>query len=192
MPDLDTAPIPAPPRIRLSQPLRVATLNVDGILTDSRRRNLFRHLRKENFDIVCLQETHTPSDAHSRWTSEWNAPAAWTYHCGILLSSRLSLVESSSEYDGRVLFATVQLASSQFRLANIYAHSEQADRGPFFDRLALDSLRFVSLDLLAGDWNSYPDILVDRTSFHHRATFTPTWPRLAPIRSPPGVPLARK
>ena len=179
--DLNTAPLPAPPRIRLSQPLRVATLNVDGILTDSRRRNLFRHLRKENFDIVCLQETHTPSDAHSRWTSEWNAPAAWTYHCGILLSSRLSLVESSSEYDGRVLFATVQLASSQFRLANIYAHSEQADRGPFFDRLASDSLRFVSLDLLAGDWNSYPDILVDRTSFHHRATFTPTWPRLAPI-----------
>src|SRR6185295_2236032 len=95
--DFDTASILPQTRLTLAQPLRVATLNIRGIIDDSQQRNLFRHLRTLHLDITCLQETHTPDTerAQSRWTLEWGALAAWSPHLGILLSSRLSFMDTS-------------------------------------------------------------------------------------------------
>src|SRR5688572_6563700 len=104
----------------LSRPLRVATFNVAGIRSDLRRRNLFRFLRTLNLDIIALQETHAPLDS-SRWTREWGAPALWTPHLGLLFSRSIVLRDSSSDFDTRVLFATVTIDNLELNLANIYA-----------------------------------------------------------------------
>src|SRR5262245_27895039 len=94
------------------------------------------------------------------------------------LHSHLSLIESLADFDNCVLFATIQLPSHQFRIANIYTPTDLSDCSPFFDHLASDSLRFMTLDALLGDWNAYSDVTVDHIS-DRSANFNPaTWPRL--------------
>jgi len=182
-PDIDDIRITTQPRTRLSQPLKMATLNVRGLGNLAQRRNLFRHLRSMNFDLICLQELQVSANNPNfdQWTREWNAPAPWTIHLGILLSPRLSFVDTSDDYEGRTLFATVRLASHDIRIANIYAPAKLHLRRPFFDNLTLDSLRFVSTDFLIGDWNAFPDPETDRISDKPHNPQKTSWNRLSPI-----------
>src|SRR6185295_19435097 len=108
------------------------------------------------------------------------APAAWSFHLGVLLSNRLSFVDTTIEPNGRIIFATVQIGTTTFRLANIYAPADRHTCGPFFDDLASDALHIGSLDLLLGDWNAYPDPSTDRISPSPYSPLHQTWHRLRP------------
>jgi exonuclease III len=158
---------------------RIVTLNANGLIDHTRRRHIFLFLRRLDPDIVCLQETHTPENAATFWTSQWQGPAVWTCHTGILLARRHQLHHSTTSHQGRLLQAEVTVNGCRFSLLNIYAPADPPARRQFFDQLAQTPFDPVEISFIAGDWNTYPDSRRDRhpplpsQDRHH-------WTRLAP------------
>lgn len=55
------------------EPLKIATINVNGINTAVRRRAFFEKMRKGGFDIGLFQECHSVAATAGIWRSEWGA-----------------------------------------------------------------------------------------------------------------------
>ena len=51
--------------------LRIASLNVRGLRDNTKRREVFNWLRKKNFQIYMLQETHCTENTNDLWRTEW-------------------------------------------------------------------------------------------------------------------------
>ena len=50
------------------------SLNVRGSRNFNKRRSLFAWCRKQNANIIFLQETHSTRDKEKQWKAEWGAP----------------------------------------------------------------------------------------------------------------------
>ena len=157
-------------------PIKIATLNCRGIATQEARRTLFHYLRKFPFDIICLQETNTPSTRADFWTQQWLGPALWSRHVGILLHPKHSFRSHSFSHQQRLLIADVTVQGHTFSVANMYAPSNSTARSKFFR--SLSPATFAPCTFVAGDWNCVPDPTQDRVPYspgHHGH-----WPLLAP------------
>ena len=143
--------------------ITVLTLNCNGAKQDAKRRALYHFLRTQQVDIICLQETHTPSASADHWTATWAGPAVWSKHVGILLSSRHRILSHSLYLNDRLLLAEVSVRGCVFTVANMYAPAHHETRRPFFKSIS-STLDFdpYSVAFIAGDWNSCPDPLHDR------------------------------
>ena len=61
--------------MNLDTPLKLATLNVRGLLEVKKRRAVLRKLKSENIDVISLQETHIYNDASLKELSNlWGGP----------------------------------------------------------------------------------------------------------------------
>ena len=58
--------------------LRIASLNVRGLRDNTKRREVFNWLRKKNFQIYMLQETHCTENTNDLWRTEWGYQACFT------------------------------------------------------------------------------------------------------------------
>ena len=141
-------------------PIKIATLNCRGIATQEARRTLFHYLRKFSFDIICLQETNTPSTRADFWTQQWLGPALWSRHVGILLHPKHSFRSHSFSHQQRLLIADVTVQGHTFSVANMYAPSNSTARSKFFR--SLSPATFAPCTFVAGDWNCVPDPTQDR------------------------------
>ena len=52
---------------------KIVSLNVRGIRRNTKRRNIFAIIKKQKFDIACLQETHITDDVYEQWKKEWGS-----------------------------------------------------------------------------------------------------------------------
>ena len=50
------------------------SLNVRGSRNFNKRRSLFAWCRKQNANIIFLQETHSTRDKEKQWKAEWGTP----------------------------------------------------------------------------------------------------------------------
>src|SRR5690554_3364513 len=97
-------------------PMKISTYNVRGIRKTHPLNNPSHHLtwiRNISPDILALQEVQLPSPPPPADTTRLNQilgahDAIWTQHCALLLrDTTLSLSDSSTHLDGRVIIATV-------------------------------------------------------------------------------------
>ncbi len=51
--------------------MRLCSLNVRGLRNRKKRLTVFRTLRKQNYDIILLQETYIDKTDIEQWTREW-------------------------------------------------------------------------------------------------------------------------
>ena len=51
--------------------LKIISLNVRGLRNKKKRRTLFRKFKKENYDLICLQETYMSKKVRERRESGW-------------------------------------------------------------------------------------------------------------------------
>ena len=162
--------------------LTIVTLNVRGLADPNQRRWFFYLLRTLSAHVICLQEVHATPDLASFWTQEWGGAASWNYHTAILLSPSLGSATFDDHHDGRVLSSTFRYQGRPFSITNIYAPAARSARYTFFDTLSSQSSHFSSFDFLVGDWNAYPDPILDRSSTSPPSTHR-TWPHLQPCLS---------
>ena len=162
--------------------LTIVTLNVRGLANPNQRRWFFYLLRTLSAHVICLQEVHATPELASFWTQEWGGAASWNYHTAILLSPSLGNATFADHYDGRVLASTFRYQGRSFTITNIYAPASRTARYTFFDALSSQPSHFSSSDFLVGDWNAYPDPLLDRSSTSSPSTHR-TWPHLQPFLS---------
>ena len=113
------------------------------------------------FDIVLLQETYLGSSDFKVFKSIWKGPvfysAAFSNHsCGVIIafSSKLQCTYSQVRFDneGRYVSVLCSFQDNSFRICNIYAPCNSANRVDFFNRLFYYARGRESI-ILGGDFN---------------------------------------
>ena len=112
---------------------KVLSLNVWGI-NDENRRKLFLWLRKQNTDIVLLQETHITCESERNGTNElFLAMVQISLEVSQLFSRRILNTDS----EGRFVELTIKMEDEVFKLLNLYAPNKINCQVNFFKRLKI-------------------------------------------------------
>ena len=148
----------------------IATLNVCGLRSPQKRRQVFGFCRQHKFDVVCLQECHVSSTSEAvLWEKEWGGQAFWALGSsqsrgvGILLSPSFNfdVVKKSCDDSGRVVCVVLSDGARNFKVCNMYAPNISAERTGFFKNL----YKFLSGAeplILCGDFNCVEDVDIDK------------------------------
>ena len=147
----------------------LCSLNVRGLRERIKRRKLFLWLRKKNYDIYFLQETHSTKNDEVLWKNEWGGKAFFTYSstnrtgCGCLIrnNANISIQNIIRDGDGRFIIMEVNIEDELFTLVNLYCPNK--DEPQFFRNIfgILNNLNIDNL-LLGGDINFVQDIDFDK------------------------------
>jgi len=159
--------------------ISVATLNVNGLRNDVKRRQIFDSCGRQGIDVLLLQETHAAGYPEARaWGKEFDGKGYWSFgkpsSCGvaILLSKRHSWKPADIFRDnkGRIISATVTFPGthSKVRIVNCYAPNSPADRQRLFVEQLPSHLRGMRRVIMGGDFNCISDIALDTKQVRHQ------------------------
>jgi len=150
--------------------VKVCTYNVRGLNDKVKRSQLFKWLKNENLDLICLQETHCGSiETEKIWKAEWGSPELSSASNlsnksgGIMIlanpKSDIKLIQNVQICQGRVLATKVKIGSlndKSFYIVNVYAHNNQNERSDLFRQIKteIENLNVDKLPLFVlGDFN---------------------------------------
>lgn len=191
--------------------LRVCTLNVNSIVNETIRHQLFSWLRSRNdYDIIALQElavsSSMPTARKDKWRKEWNGPMAISDECAILINNQRLTIHNTQEFSqGRILSVDIACdndINNTIRLVNVYAPSNnnrgRAKNGhirltpqEFVDSFPTDAINTHPLKIVVGDFNTIKDKTLDRNPPSRRCDasrwhiYGPLFARLGIVDSAP-------
>jgi len=151
-------------------PVRICSLNTNGIRDSRKRAQLFTWLRIKKFDIIFLQETHCNSYRDSKlWEKEWGGSCFWSFGSNksrgvaIMFREGLPFDKHMLYYDavGRLIVLDITLYDNIHRFINVYAPNNHAQRGPWFNDLHRWFLG-DKLCILGGDFNCVENQKLDK------------------------------
>ena len=59
--------------------VKICSLNVKGLRDGKKRTAIFTWLKKKNFNVYLLQETHSTRFNFRNWNSEWGSTCVWSH-----------------------------------------------------------------------------------------------------------------
>ncbi|KAI8968756.1 Endonuclease/exonuclease/phosphatase, partial [Pilobolus umbonatus] len=139
----------------------VASLNCRSLTKTSQPQvsnDFVRHLRTQNIDILCLQETYASSpDTHFTLNRQFRSEQSiWTTHVGIVsLNPLITISPIFITRDQRVVACEIehkQQLFDNFLLINIYAPAQRPTRQLFFEYL-------LNLPIFRLDVSTNPDTI---------------------------------
>ena len=138
------------------------SLNVRGLNQARKRRQLFRWLHNNKFDLVFLQETYSSKYIENPWKSEWGGKIYFCHGTShsrgvmIMFNPKLDVLVDNIEVDknGRYLLLQTTISDTTFQLCNIYSPNNSSVQITFFSSI-LDVLRKRSEFniIIGGDFN---------------------------------------
>ena len=152
---------------------RILTLNVRGLRKTKKRRALFHSFKRENFDIICLQETHLTKHDSIMLDREWGI----NYHLAegshnskgllTLFSSNLAAMSKASliKTNERNMVSSILIDSSIFYIVNIYAPCVEGEKASFLTETmnSISDLKDLETNnlIVLGDFNMVQDNNLD-------------------------------
>jgi exonuclease III len=142
--------------------LKILTLNVRGLNDKKKRQTVFYWLRKQDADIIALQETHLGrSNDEWKWSREWDGQSYWTVAAGnskgvALLFNRKQKIEIQNvvkEQTGRLISLSVKIADKMIRLVCIYSPNNDNERVKYFKSKIENHMDPEQYNILLGDFN---------------------------------------
>lgn len=145
-------------------PLKIASLNVNGLNIPTKRRAIYEKLRGGGFDICLLQEMHSSAASAHIWRSEWGGDVIFNHGSsnsrGVMILFRRGLDptinSSASDDEGRILLVDLTLDNAQYVVGSLYAPTSENSEAQlsFVDLLEqkLNDLCSVNI-ILGGDLN---------------------------------------
>ena len=90
---------------------KLASLNVRGIRSSTKKKALFTWLNERKYDIIFLQETYSTVDVEYIWKTQWKGKLYFSHgsnhSCGVMVLVRgdldFELISINSDDDGRSL-----------------------------------------------------------------------------------------
>ena len=175
----------------LPDKIALITLNCQGLRLDSNRSLLFSWLNCSHFHFICLQETHSISEAEfEAWVQDAidQGVLRRQYKCisspgtarssgvAILYHPESSMSHCSRDSGGRLVCAEFLWGDIAFQLANIYGPNSKRDGDLFFESL------YSVLDpdtplILCGDFNTVVDPVLDRRGCNPSSPWAYNWPQ---------------
>ena len=122
---------------------KLASLNVRGIRSSTKRKVLFTWLNEQKYDIIFLQETYSTVDVEYIWKTQWKGKLYFSHgsnqSCGVMVLVRgdldFELISINSDDDGRSIVMEAVVQESSYLFVNIYAPNRTQDQCHFFDKL---------------------------------------------------------
>ena len=116
--------------------LSLILLNVRGLNSSRKRRDIFRRLHHKNASIIFLQETYSTNNLEKVWSNEWGSKI---YFChgskhskgvAILFNPKLrvEIEQQIQSEDGRILILRVQVDDLKLVCANIYTPNDTSSQ----------------------------------------------------------------
>ena len=113
--------------------LKCISFNIRGINKVIKRRNLFWWLHNGKYDVIFLQETKSDKTIENVWRAEWGGdifyPHGSKHSRGIMTLMRPTVkvknINTTCDWNGRVLVVNLAIQDEEFCLANIYAPNDQ-------------------------------------------------------------------
>ena len=151
-------------------------MNCRGMASREKRVDPFRKWKKEQFDIILLQDTHLSATTVLQVKEEWEFKCINSTHSthsrgtSILINNTFEYHIGQIKVDPGGNFVLVELKLSKdfvFLIGSIYGPNE--DNPNFYRSLELDITNFGNPNIiLAGDWNSTRDFHMDNNNYKHK------------------------
>ena len=139
------------------------SLNVRGLNSSRKRRQVFRWLHQQQSDIIFLQETYSSAETIKRWETEWGGKIisshGSTHSRGvmILFKPRLDVgfEKITTDSYGRFIIAEAIIDGTKIVLVNIYAPNDSKQQIAFLRDLSKQFLSMYANEnlVLGGDFN---------------------------------------
>ena len=149
--------------------MTICSLNVRGLSNDKKRRETFLWLKKKQFSIYFLQETHSTNESGIYWCSEWGYSTIFTEFSsskagvGILFNNnfQFNILKCYTDPEGRFIIVDVETEEKILTLVNIYAPNRD---DPIFFRGVSEKMLSFECDLIifGGDFNLVCDVEKDK------------------------------
>ena len=140
--------------------LNVVSLNVRGLRSFHKRKNLFLELKKNRYDVICLQETYITESESDKSRREWGGELVFSqgtaHSCGqIILLGKSLLVEEKYKWSSRIIGVKVRVNDYEILVVNAYAPCPTNEKFIFFDQLQtiVTDSRYEHI-AICGDFNA--------------------------------------
>ena len=141
--------------------IRLYTLNVRGLRNKQKRREIFEFLKRKQYDIVFIQESHSSPEIENQWEKEWGGIIKFSHFSSnargtmTLFNKRITIIDNWNDNDGRINISNISYQNVNYTCVNIYAPNEENSRATFFDSLSSNLMQNFSTHkmIMAGDFN---------------------------------------
>ena len=151
--------------------IKICTFNVNGLNTQSKRKQLFQWLKVNKYSICLLQEIHCQERTYDNWAKEWGGDmflsgnSSNSTGVGILVNSifSYSVKEYKNLIDGRMQFLKLLVNDKEYIFLNIYAPNNLSDNFNFLKKVE----DFVVTNdsetvIVGGDFNTVINVNLDK------------------------------
>ena len=103
------------------------SFNVRGLRNERKRRAIFDFLKRKQYDIIFLQETHSTKDIEIKWKKEWGGEISFSNFTSMargtmtLFKPGLNSKFHWNDAEGRIDYNIVTLGANDYSCINIYA-----------------------------------------------------------------------
>ena len=134
---------------------------------------MFIYLKKCEYDIVLLQETHCECSTQQMWENQWKGQSIFSNgtndECGVAIlinpKKRFEIKKVSTDSDGRIIIITTEINERMITIINVYAPN--VDNPEFFTSvIKMLTKHETSSVIFAGDFNLVLD--EDKDSFNRK------------------------
>ena len=149
----------------------MCSLNVRGLHNETKRKEVFKFMRKNKANIICLQETHSEPGDQRLWSKQWVDSIHFTHGSnqakGVCIMFNkvgdLSITKVKNDVEGRYLILECSYHDYDFLLCGVYVPNR--DDPNFFSQLLKDIAQFNNKEIiLMGDFNVVLDPSLDRSN----------------------------
>ena len=154
--------------------IKICSLNCQGLADDQKRRDLFSYIRRLNFSIICLQDTHFSKEKERIILNEWGYKVYFSSYASnsrgvaILFNNNFEFVvhNSFSDNDGNLLILDIEIESTRLLLITLYGPNK--DNPAFYLNLINLISDFTNLNIIiVGDWNIILNQEIDSKNYKH-------------------------
>ena len=116
--------------------VKILSFNVRGLNNRTKRVALFKYVKRNECDILFLQESYSCIDDEAMWLQEWEGKGVFahgTKHSkgiAILFKKHLDydIITTKIDTKGRFILLKIKIKDIEFVLINIYAPNRENER----------------------------------------------------------------
>ena len=148
--------------------INICSLNTRGLGNIKKRHSVFTWLKKSNYNIIFLQETHSTKLSESLWKKEWNDQCFFSHgtssSTGVcILVNNLPGVRVEKQFNdecGRVCICQIKIGDEVLTLCNVYGPNK--DNPEFFVNCRDTLKEFSEFYIIGGDFNTVLNPVLDK------------------------------
>ena len=122
--------------------IKCYSLNVRGLRDNQKRREVFEFLKRKQYDVIFIQESHSSKGIEKLWKQEWGGDVSYSHYTSrargsmTLFKKGTEVKNIYSDRNGRINVDAVGIGSEQYTCINIYAPTNENEKVLFFNELS--------------------------------------------------------